>query len=83
MAQLGVQNFRAIVLGLRDPDPRVRKAASDSIVDTFRPEEIIEEFGGQGSSLGLVCNLREILRGNPKAELVHLIEQVLRGLERG
>ena len=41
LAQLGVQNFRAIVLGLRDPDSRVRKAASDSIVDTFRPEEIV------------------------------------------
>ena len=45
LAQLGVQNFRAIVLGLRDPDPRVRKAAFHSIVDTFRPEEIVEEFG--------------------------------------
>ena len=31
-----------MVLGLCDPDPQVRQATSDSIVDTFRPDEIVE-----------------------------------------
>ena len=55
---MGVQNFRAVVLGLRDFDERVRRAAGDAILDHFKAEEVIEEFGGKSSSLGLACNLR-------------------------
>ena len=38
LAELGVQNFRAVVLGLRDCDERVRRAAGDAILDHFKAE---------------------------------------------
>jgi len=37
---LGAQNFRAIVLGLRDDDERVRKAACNTILNNFSVGEI-------------------------------------------
>ena len=42
LGKLGVQNFRAIVLGLRDENPKVRTASADTILDNFSAEEIIE-----------------------------------------
>ena len=42
LGKLGVQNFRAIVLGLRDENPKVRAASADTILDNFSAEEIIE-----------------------------------------
>jgi len=35
LGRLGVQNFRALVLGLRDDDERVKRAASCTILDSF------------------------------------------------
>lgn len=32
LAQMGAQNFRAILFGLRDPDQRVRIATSAAII---------------------------------------------------
>jgi HEAT repeat protein len=54
-----VQNFRAVILGLRDEDDRVRRAASQAILGNFSVEEILEEYGGrENHSMSLLCNLR-------------------------
>ena len=42
LGKLGVQNFRALVLGLRDEDERVKKAASSTILGNFTCEDIVE-----------------------------------------
>lgn len=36
LGRLGVQNFRAMILGLRDTEERVQRAAGDAILDNFR-----------------------------------------------
>jgi hypothetical protein len=38
LGKLGVQNFRALVLGLRDEDERVKRAASSTILANFTYE---------------------------------------------
>ena len=38
LAKLGVQNFRAVVLGLRDKDERVQRSAEYAILDNYRIE---------------------------------------------
>jgi len=48
---LGAQNFRAIVLGLRDDDERVRRIACITVLNHFTVEEIISEFGYNFSPL--------------------------------
>lgn len=63
LGKLGVQNFRAVVLGLRDTDERVRRVAGEVIVDCYEVREVLREFGGGSYSMGLVCNLREVLSG--------------------
>ena len=83
LGKLGVQNFRAVVLGLRDADERVRRVAGDVILDNFDVREVLNEFGGASYSMGLVCNLKEMLRGCSRPELNIFIEQVLSGLTGG
>lgn len=80
MGQLGVQNFRAIVLGLRDADDRVRRVAGDVILDCYELREVLREFGGASYSMGLVCNLREVLNSCKRPELTTFIKQILEGL---
>ena len=41
LAKLGVQNFRAVVLGLRDKDERVQRSAEYAILDNYRIEEVV------------------------------------------
>lgn len=68
---LGVQNFRAIILGLRDEDERVRRMSSETILNNFSPEDIVSEYKGRKShSISLICNLKEIL--NQKGQDKHL-----------
>lgn len=69
---LGPQNFRAISLGLRDSDSRVRQAASDTILRNFSAQEIVEEFKGRDShSISLVCSLKEINYSRQLTEELH------------
>jgi hypothetical protein len=69
LGRLGVQNFRALVLGLRDEDERVKRAASATILGCFTPEDIVEEFKErENHAISLVCNLTEILRTPLKSE---------------
>lgn len=58
LGQLGVQNFRAVALGLRDADERVRRVAGDVILDSFELRDVLREFGGASYYMGLTCNLR-------------------------
>lgn len=59
---LGVQNFRAIVLGLRDEEEMVRRVACETIMSKFRVEEVLEEYGAKESrSVSLICNLKELV----------------------
>jgi HEAT repeat protein len=37
LAKLGIQNFRALILGLRDDDAVVRQTAIEVILDSFTP----------------------------------------------
>ena len=93
LGKLGVQNFRAVVLGLRDGDANVRRVAGETIVDCFTVEEIVEEFGGtgrRGYSMGLVCNLRDVVESQVSEEreegdweLQTMIGQILTGLGDG
>jgi hypothetical protein len=80
LGKLGVQNFRAVVLGLRDADERVRVVAGDVILDNFELRDVLREFGGASYSMGLVCNLREVLTTCKRPELVGFIRQILEGL---
>lgn len=58
---MGVQNFRAIIFGLRDQDDRVRKATSQAILHYFTKDDIMEEFNKKsGQIASLVCHLKDI-----------------------
>lgn len=76
-----MQNFRAIVLGLRDSDERVRRVAGDVIVDCFELKDVLKEFGGASYSMGLVCNLREVLETCTRCDLRNFMSQLLLSLE--
>ena len=41
LGRLGVQNFRAIVLALRDSDERVRRVAGETMLDNFEVDRVV------------------------------------------
>lgn len=79
LARLGVQNFRALILGLRDEDERVRRAATSAILEEFTSEEIASHFKAkEHSSISLLCNLKDVLgKGRMRKELRELIKEVI------
>ena len=64
MAKLGVQNFRALILGLRDDDANVRKITSDVILENFTPDDVAIFYSKKRQQVAsLLCNLKDILMG--------------------
>ena len=62
LAKLGVQNFRALILGLRDEDPKVRKIANEMILKNFDSEAIVGHYSKKtNQTAALLCNLKDIL----------------------
>ncbi|EGR34180.1 HEAT repeat protein [Ichthyophthirius multifiliis] len=62
LGQLGVQNFRALLFGLRDANQNVRRQTSLAITQNFQPEMIIEEFAQKVNQIpALLCNIKDIL----------------------
>lgn len=58
---MGVQNFRAIIFGLRDSDERVRKATAHAILNNFTKQQILDEFQKKNNQIPqLLCHLRDI-----------------------
>ena len=77
-----MQNFRAIVLGLRDDCEKVRKVANETILRSFNLEDILNEYkDNPNHSISLVCNLKEAMLRTNNKELKQLIEEVIRELE--
>jgi hypothetical protein len=61
LCRMGVQNFRAIIFGLRDSDERVRKATAHAILNNFTKQQILEEFSRKDNQIPqLLCHLRDI-----------------------
>ena len=59
---VGASTFRSLLLGLHDPHPSVRKAASGAI-HSFRVDEINEHFWEKNSQRqSMKCAIREILK---------------------
>lgn len=82
LGRLGVQNFRAMILGLRDSEEKVRRVAGDTILDHFMVEEIVEEFIGKSTySLSLVCNLKEVIENTEREDLCEFLGEILVHLE--
>lgn len=44
LGKLGVQNFRALILGLRDEDPQVKKISADVILESFTTEDVVSYY---------------------------------------
>ena len=82
LGKLGVQNFRAIVLGLRDNDERVRRMAEETILDNFTADRVVEQFGGR-ESISLLVNLKEVQARQLGTKLKGMIEVILKGLRGG
>jgi hypothetical protein len=61
----GIQNFRALLLGMRDLREKVRTSCCDSILDNFELEEIFNEYKGKSSQcISLIYNIKDLLAGN-------------------
>jgi len=51
-----------LLLGLHDPDPRVREATSIAILRNMTPEEVEEAFRGKDHQKQTIkCAIREVL----------------------
>lgn len=61
---MGVQNFRALILGLRDDDQIVRKTTSEVILANFKPDDVGIFYSKKRQQVAsLLCNLKDILMG--------------------
>ncbi|KAL4445474.1 hypothetical protein ABPG74_004548 [Tetrahymena malaccensis] len=61
LGALGVQNFRALLFGLKDVNEGVRKSTALAIKSNFVAEQIIEEFSDkQNQRPALLCNIKDI-----------------------
>jgi HEAT repeat protein len=47
LAQIGSSTFRTLLLGLHDPDPRVRESTSNAIIRNMNVEDIEDSFRGK------------------------------------
>ena len=62
LARLGIQNFRALSLGLRDNDPQVRQAAANAIINTYSCDEIVHYYTTKLKQVpSLLCGLKDTL----------------------
>lgn len=84
LARLGIQNFRALILGLRDDDISVRKTASTVILNSFTPEDVASYYFKKPQQIpSLLCNLKDILLSGGLApatrsfvkETIHYLEK--------
>lgn len=85
LAKMGVQNFRAIIFGLRDSDDRVRRATAQAILNNFNKNDIIKEFKKRDNQIPqLICHLRDLVAGYTLPQgLKTMFEEVLVEFDRG
>ena len=84
LGKLGVQNFRALILGLRDEDQTVRKTTSEAILSNFSPEDVTIYYSKKTQQIGsLLCNLKDILMGGGLAPPARaFIKETIHSLEK-
>ncbi len=84
LARLGIQNFRALILGLRDDDAMVRQTTTTVILNSFSPEDVCSFYSTKHQQLpSLLCNLKDILSsGGMSPNMKNFIKESILLLER-
>lgn len=88
LGRLGIQNFRALILGLRDDDSEVRQTTTNVILNSFSSEDVSHFYSSKLQQIpSLLCNLKDILSGgglSPNMKIfikqtIHLLEKLRTG----
>lgn len=61
----GVHNFRALLLGMRDINEKVRRECCSSILQNYNLHDIVHEYKEKSSQcVSLIYNIKDLLEGN-------------------
>jgi hypothetical protein len=62
LAKKGVQNFRALILGIRDHHEKVRIQCTKSILEHFAIQDVINEYEDKKTQfISLVYNIKDLI----------------------
>lgn len=78
-----MQNFRALILGLRDEDSQVKKISADVILGEFSVEDIVSYYSMKANqAISLLCNLKDMLiSGGYRKDIKAFLKELIYKLE--